>query len=1243
MPTPILPAPEPSRPPPSPRRRLALGLLFAAGGLSLAGVALAQAVDTFGPPPEDDPSAFRGPSIGEAFAIDLIETLESAIEGALEGGDPKEETVIPEDDLESGGIPTGAPASPLFGAQPFEQRMLLFEEFGVERLAGAPAGTATFPPPSTGPAPAQDPANIYASAPAGSALDAFLSAPGLTHAPTQQSNTTDLNPWEPIIEGFLGRDVETPPAEGRPPGWGWAHQRYNEFFPQVYLKTAQVGARVNGGVRDARQRHGYTAGEFGPGGLYHTVYSAEVAGAPTLNGTTAGLPIQIHPRMPVQSHNSVWTFDGTLPPKLLVGRYGEAILFRHYNGLPIDPSANRGFGLHTITTHEHNGHTPAESDGYANAFYFPGQFFDYRWPMQLAGYDTVNTEATDPRAAMPCDPGETLWVNDSTPGLRTCDANGTIRVRGDWRETASSHWFHDHMLDFTAQNVYKGNAAMFNFYSALDRGNEAHDDGVNLRFPSGTALSWGNRDYDVNLLLADKAWDQSGQLWFNIFNTDGFLGDQLLTNWLFKPFFEVRARSYRFRILNGSVARYFAVALVKEVEGTGGELAGPPGSGISYDRVGFHMIANDGNIMEHTLPFDGRMDLDNDGDFDEHKGALPVQAIAERYDIVVDFASQGIVPGDTLYFVNMLEHDDGKRPDDKIPLSEILSGSYQATLRRGRWEGGDPVVGKFLELRVMDYDGEDLSMNPYDYEPGGQRMIPLPIDRNDPALATARHRSFDFARSGGTDEAPWTIKTDGGAGLIADPRRVSAAPQLATGPTAGGFDGTNAEGYDATGRIEIWSMLGNGGWSHPVHVHFEEGIILSRDGEAPPAWERWARKDIFRIGPEEDSSHDVEVAFHFREFAGTYVEHCHNTQHEDHAMLLRWDLEHPGQVQMMPAPIPTWDGVEYVDSHALPTFRTGDGFGPDDPIPLSVDPPLLGGPPNLAPVFTAQPVHTVTVGETLSFTIQVNDPEGDLVNTAALRLPPGAVYDPGTGVLTWTPTNAEAGEHELRFEATDDGVPPRRSTQTVTVTVEAADVSAMTLNVFTDWGSGYCADLLWTNTTDNNVEDWTIVLGFSGELLSLWNGVSSPLSGGVQIDPEWYNRVVPVGDTLSVGFCVQGSRPTSVELVAPGVIPVDPDAPAPLVTYTEWGRWGAASCGDVTLANAGGLDMTTWTTTFSLPFDTRLSAYWLAEGGEVVSGLVEMHDLGWNGLLAADNANSQTFGVCFEGPSEPMNFFVSGG
>ncbi len=908
---------------------LAAGAVVAGFGV----LALAHVMDDFGPPPAGDPSAFTGPLIGEDEAIDDLENLDPANEGAFEGGatgtheDPGENNALPEDDLVSNNVPTDGPPSPLFGAGEFEQQMLRFEEFGNQLLDGAPELTVPFPSPATGAAPEQDPFEVAASGPSRAALDDFLDQDGISPFPTEFANDLDENPWTPEIEDFLGRALDDAPAEGRPPGKGWAHQRWNEFFPQVFFTTAQAGGRRNLGARDDRQRHDYDAGEFGPGGLYHRVYDPDGnhGNGNEIVATTSGVDVRFHPDLPIQDHKALWTFDGTFPPKLAVARYGEAILMRHYDALPIDVAANRGFGLHTITTHEHNGHNPAESDGYTNAFYFPGQFYDYRWPLQLAGYDTVNTTAADARAAFPCAEGETLFVHDDVgTGVKTCDEDGRIQLRGDWRETMSTHWFHDHMLDFTAQNVYKGNAVMFNYYSALDRGNEAHDDGVNLRLPSGTALPWGNRDYDVNLLIADKAWDEEGQLWFNIFNTNGFLGDRVLTNWLYKPYFEVRARRYRFRILNAAVSRYFALALVKQVAGSGGDFPGPPGSGVSYDRVGFHMVGNDGNIMEHAVPFDGSIDLDGDGNLNEHFGILPTIGIAERYDIVVDFASQGIEPGDKLYFVNVLEHDDGKVTGDKIPLADILSEEYKPVIDGDRWEDGDPAVGRFLEFRVVAYSGTDLSMDPNDFEPGGDTMIPLPIDRDDPQLDDALFREFIFGRSGGSDNAPWTIKTDGGAGLNMDPRRISAAPRLATGPTLAGFDGTNAAGDDEFGTIEIWHLVNGGGWSHPIHIHFEEGVILERGGEAPPEWEKWARKDVYRLGPEDDSQDEVLLAIRFREFAGTYMEHCHNTQHEDHAMLLRWDIEHPGQVKLMPTPIPTWDGVEYVDSAALPTFRTGD-------------------------------------------------------------------------------------------------------------------------------------------------------------------------------------------------------------------------------------------------------------------------------------------------------------------------------
>jgi FtsP/CotA-like multicopper oxidase with cupredoxin domain len=822
-------------------------------------------------------------------------------------------------------IPTERAPSPLFGALPFSQKLLLFEEFGPQAMPASAAGGWT---PLPQPQDAQ-------SGPAPAALEGFLAQAGVSPYPTEFSNVIDTNPWKGAIEGFLGHALTAPPgsvagpAEGRPSGSQWSQQSWAEFFPQKFFKTAQAPARTNGGFRDALQRHGYSKGEFGPGGLYNTVFP----GLPA--GTTKGVAVKLHPLMPTQQPNSVWTFDGTLPPKLLQARYGEPVMMREYDTLPIDETATNGFGRHTITTHEHNGHSPGESDGVAGAFFFPGEFWDYRWPLQLAGHSNnnngagaINIDASDPKAAMPCDAGETfpILVNGTLPlQNRTC-TNGRIQIPGDWHETMSTHWFHDHMLNFTAQNVYKGNAVMMNYYSALDRGNEAINDGVNLRLPSGSALGWGNRDYDVNLVVADKATDASGQLIMNTTQHNGWLGDMMCVNWQYKPSLDVRARRYRFRFLNGSVSRIMAIGLVQEVNGTTGELPGPPGSNLSYNRIPFHMIANDGNLLEHAVAFDGIADLMHDGKPDAWKGQLPSQTIAERYDVVVDFGANGIQPGDNLYFVNIMEHQDGKGTKSKVPIADILSGRYNPVVQNGRWVNGDPGVGKFLRLVVKSMAGvpADQSMNPADYVPGKLSMLPLPVVRgantvdttvNGVPVSGATHHTFEFVHSGGNDGhgEPWWIKADGGTQLQMDPHRVQAIEN---------------------GDLQVWSIKGTGGWTHPVHIHFEEGIILSRGGKAPPEWEKWGKKDMYRIGPENDSTGIIEMAYRARDFLGEYVEHCHNTMHEDHAMLLRWDSNKKGAV-LLDTPMPTFDGVFFEPSFPLTggtnsnqNAVVGDGIGP---------------------------------------------------------------------------------------------------------------------------------------------------------------------------------------------------------------------------------------------------------------------------------------------------------------------------
>jgi FtsP/CotA-like multicopper oxidase with cupredoxin domain len=622
----------------------------------------------------------------------------------------------------------------------------------------------------------------------------------LTPAPTAEANQT-LQDVDPALGGGQG------PIEGRPPGPMWAHQMWDRFPPQVAVEVSQACAATN-----------YT-------------YDPCVASKMN-NGIAKGtvMPLQFHPAMPVQNPNSVWTFNGTIPPKLLIGRYGEPILFRHHNRLPVDVTQNNGFGRHTISTHEHNGHHGAENDGFTGAFFFPNQFYDYHYPILLAGFSSMNTGATDPRACAPADTGSL-----------------TNRVAGDWHETMSTHWFHDHMFSFTSQNVYKGNAGMFNIYSGLDRGAEDIADGINLRLPSGnskyTGKSWGNLDYDVNLMLADKAFDASGQLAMDIFQFDGFIGDVMTVNLQYKPYFQVEPRKYRFRILNASVSRFFKVALANA-------------SGQALPMI---QIANDGNLLPRPVTLT----------------MLDEQGIAERYDIVIDFTNY---KGQKLHLVNCCEHQDGKLPAKDLTLSQALSGASP-----------DPCVGRFLEFRVGTVCSyPDTSVVP-------MQLIPNPDLSQIPVAA---ERTFEFNRGASQTSqlsgdiaftGPWGISTNGMGTLAADYARVSAAPK--------------------PGTREIWHLNnGGGGWDHPIHIHFEEGQVLDRDGSAAnvPLWER-GRKDVYRLR----AAGTITLTMQFRDFAGTYMEHCHNTVHEDNAMLLRWDIN--GQLQPLPSPVPTPQGVTFID------------------------------------------------------------------------------------------------------------------------------------------------------------------------------------------------------------------------------------------------------------------------------------------------------------------------------------------
>jgi len=46
------------------------------------------------------------------------------------------------------------------------------------------------------------------------------------------------------------------------------------------------------------------------------------------------------------------------------------------------------------------------------------------------------------------------------------------------------------------------------------------------------------------------------------------------------------------------------------------------------------------------------------------------------------------------------------------------------------------------------------------------------------------------------------------------------------------------------------------------------------------------RRDITTLLPNDE----IEIFMRWKDFHGRYVMHCHNVVHEDHAMMIRWDI-----------------------------------------------------------------------------------------------------------------------------------------------------------------------------------------------------------------------------------------------------------------------------------------------------------------------------------------------------------------
>lgn len=185
-------------------------------------------------------------------------------------------------------------------------------------------------------------------------------------------------------------------------------------------------------------------------------------------------------------------------------------------------------------------------------------------------------------------------------------------------QTARTQWYHDHANGLTGPHVYKGLAGMY----LISDANEKADN-----LPSGAD--------DVPLVIQDRNFNTDGSLAYTLDDSakrDGVLGNTILVDGHQQPYFQVPNHKVRFRVLNGSNARAYDLAL---------------SNGQSMIQIG-----NEGGLLPAPVT----------------RSDISLQA-AERVDVVVDFSK---VPVGTSVVLN---NQNGQGSTAQVMRFDVVAGA----------------------------------------------------------------------------------------------------------------------------------------------------------------------------------------------------------------------------------------------------------------------------------------------------------------------------------------------------------------------------------------------------------------------------------------------------------------------------------------------------------------------------------------------------------------------------------------
>jgi spore coat protein A, manganese oxidase len=310
----------------------------------------------------------------------------------------------------------------------------------------------------------------------------------------------------------------------------------------------------------------------------------------------------------------MWGFEGMLPGPTFDLRSGQEVFVEWANELPEKHFLPIDHTLHgaeadkpevRVVSHLHGGKVPPASDGYPEDWTVPGKSAVYHYPNQ---------------------------------------------------QDAAMLWYHDHAMGINRLNIFAG---LVGAYVLRDKSEDA------LHLPTGK--------HEIPLVISDRMFDKDSQLYYPVSEdkpespwTPEFFGNANLVNGKLFPFLDVEPRKYRFRVLNGSNARFYRLSL--------------------SNKQNFHQVGTDQGLLAAPVPVQKIM-----------------IAPGERLDLIVDFKDcQGssIVLNDDFAPVMQFRVSSANVRDDSV---------LPATLRSiEKLQESSAVKTRMLSLDEVD----DLVQNP---------------------------------------------------------------------------------------------------------------------------------------------------------------------------------------------------------------------------------------------------------------------------------------------------------------------------------------------------------------------------------------------------------------------------------------------------------------------------------------------------------------------------------------------------